>query len=131
MTMAEHRTLAPDLVLTGGRVLTMDARNSEAQALAIRDGRIVAVGANDDVLRLAGDGTEVVDLDGRTALPGLTDCHVHLASDAGRSVNSAECRDFYDTSIASVADLVDRLREQAQQVPPGAWVVGRGSPLQD
>ena len=50
--MAERGALAPDLVLTGGRVLTMDARNSEAQAVAIRDGRIVAVGADDDVLRL-------------------------------------------------------------------------------
>jgi predicted amidohydrolase YtcJ len=129
--MAERGALAPDLVLTGGRVLTMDPRNSEAQALAMRDGRIVAVGADDDVLRLAGDGTEVIDLDGRPALPGLTDCHVHLASDAGRSVNAAECRDFYDPSIRTVPDLIDRLREQAQNTAPGQWVVGRGSPLQD
>ena len=129
--MAERGTLAPDLVLTGGRVLTMDARNSVAEAVAIRDGRIVAVGADDDVLRLAGGGTEVIDLDGRPTLPGLTDCHVHLASDAGRGVSSAECRDFYDPTIRTIPDLVDRLREQAQNTPPGQWVVGRGSPLQD
>src|SRR5579884_889666 len=129
--MAERGRLAPDLVLTGGRVLTMDAQNSVAQAVAIRDGRILAVGADDDVLRLAGDGTEVIDLDGRPTLPGLTDCHVHLASDAGRAVNAAECRDFYDPSIRTVPDILDRLREQAQNTPPGQWVVGRGSPLQD
>ncbi len=129
--MTERGALAPDLILARGRVLTMDASNSVAQAVAIRDGRIVAVGSDDAVLPLAGAGTELIDLGGRTALPGLTDCHVHLASDAGRAVGAVECRDFYDPSITSVADLLERLRERAESTPPGAWLGGRGSPQQD
>jgi predicted amidohydrolase YtcJ len=129
--MAERGALAPDLVLARGRVLTMDVNDSVAQAVAIRDGRIVAVGSDDEVLRLASSGTEVIDLDGRTALPGLTDCHVHLASDAGRGVAAAECRDFYDPAVSSVVDVVTRLHEWSESTPPGQWVIGRGSPLQD
>jgi predicted amidohydrolase YtcJ len=129
--MAERGSLAPDLVLARGRVLTMDAANSVAQAVAIRDGRIVAVGSDDDVLRLASSGTELIDLDGRTALPGLTDCHVHLASDAGRGVAAAEVRDFYDPEIRSIPDLLTRVHEWSESTPPGQWIVGRGSPLQD
>lgn len=124
---------AADLVLRGGRLLTMVNRpaDAEAEALAVRNGRIVAVGTNRDIERLVDSTTDVVDLEGRYALPGLADCHVHLASDAGRTADSVECRDFYDPGIRTVEDLLDRLRERAASVPPGGWVIGRGSPLQD
>ena len=92
--MAVHHALAADLLLINGRVLTMDVHDSVAQAVAVRDGKIVAVGTNAEVELLAGASTQVIDLDGRTALPGLTDCHVHLASDSSRSVESVECRDL-------------------------------------
>lgn len=129
--MSVPESLAPDLLLLNGRLLTMDARNSVAQALAIKDGKIVAVGSDADVAALAGPSTSVVDLDGRPTLPGLTDCHVHLASDAVRAVDSVECRDLYDPTIASVGDIASRFGEWAQSAPPGQWIVGRGSPLQD
>ncbi|MGH8055776.1 MAG: amidohydrolase, partial [Candidatus Entotheonellia bacterium] len=65
------------------------------------------------------------------AMPGLTDCHVHLASDSSRAVESVECRDLYDPSIDSVAAIVSRLRQWASATPPGQWLVARGSPLAD
>ncbi|MEE9149578.1 MAG: amidohydrolase [Candidatus Tectomicrobia bacterium] len=129
--MAVHQALAADLLLINGRLLTMDAHHTVAQAVAVKDGKIVLVGANAEVESLAGAATRVIDLDGRTALPGLTDCHVHLASDSSRSVDSVECRDFYDPSVDSVAALVSRLKQWATSTPPGRWIVARGSPLAD
>jgi predicted amidohydrolase YtcJ len=129
--MAVHHALAADLLLINGRVLTMDVHNSVAQAVAVRDGKIVAVGTNAEVEPLAGASTQVIDLDGRTAMPGLTDCHVHLASDSSRSVESVECRDLYDPSIDSVEALVTRMGQWAASTPPGQWIVARGSPLAD
>jgi predicted amidohydrolase YtcJ len=129
--MAVHHPLAADLLLLNGRVLTMDAHNSVTQAVAIRDGKIVAVGANAEVEPLAGASTQVIDLDSRTAMPGLTDCHVHLASDSSRAVESVECRDLYDASIDSVEALVTRIEQWVASTPSGQWIVARGSPLAD
>jgi predicted amidohydrolase YtcJ len=129
--MAVHQALAADLLLINGRVLTMDVHNSVAQAVAVRDGKIVAVGTNTEVELLAGASAQVIDLDGRTAMPGLTDCHVHLASDSSRSVESVECRDLYDPGIDSVEALVTRMGQWAASTPPGQWIVARGSPLAD
>src|SRR5438093_699899 len=129
--MAVHHALAADLLLINGRVLTMDAHDAVVQAVAVRDGKIVAVGATAEVEPLAGASTQVIDLDGRTAMPGLTDCHVHLASDSSRSVESVECRDLYDASMDSVEALVARIEQWAVSTPPGQWIVARGSPLAD
>lgn len=129
--MNPRDVLAPDLLLVNGRILTMDARNAVAEAVAVRDGKIVAVGSTREVEPLAGASTRVIDLDGRTALPGLTDCHVHLASDASRAVEAVECRDLYDPGITSVAAIVSRIRQWAGATPPGQWIIARGSPLAD
>jgi predicted amidohydrolase YtcJ len=129
--MATHHALVADLLLINGRVLTMDAHDTVAQAVAVRDGKIVAVGATAEVESLAGASTQVIDLDGRTAMPGLTDCHVHLASDSSRAVESVECRDLYDASMDSVEALMTRIGQWAASTPPGEWIVARGSPLAD
>ncbi|MGN6681240.1 MAG: amidohydrolase family protein, partial [Streptosporangiaceae bacterium] len=71
-----------DLVLRGGAVYTVDAARSWAQAVAVRDGALLAVGTNEQVAAVTGAGTKVVDLDGRMVLPGFIDAHVH-ASAAG------------------------------------------------
>lgn len=128
--MAGSQPLSADLILTNGRVLTMDGANRVAQAVAIRDGKILAVGTNTEIEALAGSGTEGVNLQGRPVLPGLADIHVHLASDAGQA-RAVEARDFFDPSIRSVADIQARIREYAAQTPPGEWIVARGSPMQD
>src|SRR5262245_21459998 len=129
--MAVQHALAADLLLVNGRILTMDGHNSVAQAVAVRDGKIVVVGANAEVEALAGVSTRVLDLDGRTAMPGLTDCHVHLASDSSRAAESVECRDLYDASMDSVEALMARIAQWATSPPPGEWIVARGSPLAD
>ncbi len=129
--MALHDARAADLLLINGRVLTMDTHDTVAQAVAVKDGKIVAVGSNAEIEPLVGASTQVIDLDGRTAMPGLTDCHVHLASDSSRSAESVECRDLYDPSLDSVAAIISRLRQWAASTPPGQWIVARGSPLAD
>jgi len=109
----------------------MDGADRVAQALAIRDGLVVALGSSREVAALAGAATETVDLRGRTALPGLADVHVHLASDASRGADAVEARDFFDPSIRSTADIQAAIRERASQTLPGEWIVARGSPMQD
>ena len=69
---------AADLVLTGGRVVTVDAANTEGEAIAVRDGRMLAVGSAVDIEAYIGSDTEVVDLDGRMAIPGFIEGHGHF-----------------------------------------------------
>ena len=68
---------APDLILVHGKILTVDAKDSIAQAVAIRQGKIIAVGSDKKILQLAGSKARVIDLHGRTATPGLIDSHAH------------------------------------------------------
>src|ERR1035437_8989118 len=68
---------APDTILLDGKIVTADERNTIHQALAVRDGRIVALGKSAAIKRLAGRQTRVVDLGGRTVIPGLIDSHMH------------------------------------------------------
>lgn len=68
-----------DLILRGGAIITLDERDSEAQALAVRGSTIVRIGSDQDVMRLAGPKTHVIDLDGRAVIPGINDSHLHGA----------------------------------------------------
>src|SRR5436309_13023849 len=129
--MTIHDVLAADLLLVNGRVLTMDEHDAVHEAVAVRDGKIVAVGSTRGLEPLAGAATRIIDLDGRTAMPGLADCHVHLASDASRAVDAVECRDRYDPLIDSVRAIESRIRRWATATAPGQWIVARGSPLAD
>ncbi|MCH8228613.1 MAG: amidohydrolase, partial [Proteobacteria bacterium] len=74
---SEPAAAVADLVLLNGGIYTVDADRSWAQAAAVRDGLIVAVGSNEEIQALAGDSTRVIDLDGRMALPGFHDATVH------------------------------------------------------
>lgn len=129
--MAEHAVWRPDLILTNGRILTMDAADTRAEAIAVKDDRILAVGTTDEIAELAGPRTERIDLRGRTALPGLADIHVHLASDASRKADAVEARDFYVPSIRSILDIQEVIASKSAQTPPGEWLTVLGSPMQD
>ena len=105
---------AADLVLLHGKIVTVDDRFSLAQALAIRGERIVAVGSDAEVRTLAGPTTRVVDLGGRTVIPGLIDGHLHNAG-GGPGVNLAEVR--------SMADLLAAVEREAKLAHPGELIV--------
>lgn len=122
--------LSPDMVLVNGKVYTADATDSEAEAVAVWRGRIGAVGSTSDILALKDRRTQVIDLKGRTCLPGLTDPHVHFADGGASMMNRVDCRDFY-SNVRSIPQIVEKIREQAKQQPPGTWVVAHGSPMQD
>ncbi len=109
-----------EVILTGGRIRTLDGADRVVQALAIRDGRIVATGADDEITPLAGAGTRRVTLGGATVIPGLIDPHNHMLSTGEllRSVQLYDCR--------SIDDILARVRERVEAAPPGTWVVGRG-----
>src|SRR5262245_47826764 len=122
--------IAADLILTNGRVLTADATDSQAEAVAIKMGRILAVGSGDDIKSLRGSRTEVIDLKGRTAIPGLTDPHVHLADGGAAALYRTDMRDF-STNVRSIDHILEIVRAQAREVAPGTWIIGTGSPMQD
>ena len=125
-----HSAVAPDLILANGRVITADANNRTFEAVAVKTGRILAVGNSSDMLDLRGARTEVIDLKGRTVIPGLTDPHVHLADDGAASLNKIDVRDF-GTNVRSIPHILEVVRAQTREVPPGSWIVGTGSPMQD
>ncbi len=112
-----------DLILTNGNVITMDGNDTRASAVAARFGRIVKVGADQDIASLADSQTRVVNLNGKTVLPGFIDTHNHL-SFYGYLVSSVDCR--AGSGVASIDDIIDRLRAEASKTPPGQWVKGWG-----
>jgi predicted amidohydrolase YtcJ len=106
-----------EVILRNGRIATLDARRPAAQAVAVRDGKFVAVGTDDEVLRLRDNRTQVIDAGGRTIIPGLYDSHLHLIR-GGLNYNM-ELR--WD-GVPSLADALTMLREQARRTPPPQWV---------
>ena len=110
-----------DLVLLNGHVLTVDARDSVAQALAVRDGRVFAVGSNRSIRALIGPGTTVIDLRGRTATPGLIDAHAHISSGGLAAVTSVNLG-----GARSIGEVVALLAARAKTLAPGAWLLGSG-----
>ncbi|QXJ20997.1 amidohydrolase [Actinomadura graeca] len=115
---------SPDLVLLDGEVLTADARFSVAQAVAITGGKITAVGSTDDIRALADARTQVVDLRGRTALPGINDSHLHgCAFGFNRPPLALE---LGYPAVRSIADIVAAVKEAASRTPEGQWIRGNG-----
>ena len=108
-------------VLFNGKIVTADERGSVHQALAIRDGRIVALGKSAAVKKLAGPDTRVIDLGGRTVIPGLIDSHMHSIR-AALSF-STEVHWF---GLGSIDEAVARVRDAARSAKPGAWLVVAG-----
>lgn len=108
-----------DLILRNGKIITVDSRSSIAQAIAIRGDRIAAVGTEAIVLRLRGPKTKIIDVEGRTVMPGLIDSHTH-ALDA-----SLYEFDHEIPAMATIADVLAHIRQRAAIVPMGEWIVLR------
>lgn len=110
------------LIFTGGRVHTVNPRNDVAEAVAVGGGRILAVGSGLAVRALRRAGTRVVELRGRSLLPGFTDAHAHLAS-LGIAMTAIDCK---APGMQSIAALQEAVRERAAAQPRGTWIRGRG-----
>src|SRR5688572_3923936 len=118
MLAAPARAQQPDTILVNGKVVTVDAAFSIQEALAVRDGRIIAVGRSADIRKLAGQGTRTIDLRGRTVIPGLIDSHLHATRAALSFATEVNW-----IGATSLADALSRLRRAAQAAAPGSWLV--------
>ena len=110
----------PDLILHNARIYTVDASRPTAEAIAIRGDRIARVGANSEVLALRGSATRVIDVSGRTIVPGLQDAHGHFTG-LGASMQSIDLR-----GTTTYEQVVGMVRQRAATARPGEWIVGRG-----
>ena len=111
----------PDLILLNGKILTVDAKDSVVEAVAIAKGKIVAVGSSAEIQRRAGSATQVVDLHGLTATPGLIDTHGHFAASGVDELFSVVLND-----AQRVSDVQAKIRAKVAQLKPGEWLVGAG-----
>jgi len=115
------RAQPADAIYAGGPILTMRGANPEyAEALAVRDGKILAVGRKADVGKVAGAVTRQIDLGGHTLLPGFIDTHGHMVY-FGKNLVDADLFGSRD-----VPDLIARLKDHTAKVPAGGWIVGFG-----
>ncbi|MEM1227801.1 MAG: amidohydrolase [Planctomycetota bacterium] len=126
-TFAAEEIFTADTILVGGHIYTNVERQPSAEACAIADGRFVRVGDRHSVEELRGETTKVIDLDGRTVIPGLNDSHLHAVR-GGRFYN-LELR--WD-GVKSLKQGLEMIREQAARTPKGQWVrvIGGWSPYQ-
>lgn len=106
-----------ETVLLDGKIVTLDAGERMAEAVAVRDGRLLAVGSNAEVERCIGPDTKVLRLEGRTVLPGLIETHCHAIG-----VGQGELEQRY-VELSSIAEIQDWIRRQAAETPAGQWLV--------
>jgi predicted amidohydrolase YtcJ len=109
-----------DLALIDGKILTMNKSQPSAEAVAIKNSRIVKVGTTDEISHLIGKNTKIVYLDWRTVVPGFIDTHIHVA-DFGRFLLWMNL-----TSVGSIAQMLNMLSQRLEKTLEGKWVVGRG-----
>lgn len=116
-----------DLILTDAKIAVMDGNNTKMEAMAVKDGKVLATGTNQDILKLKSPQTKVIDAKGKTVIPGLNDSHLHLTR-GGRFFN-AELR--WD-GVKSLKTALELLKKQAEITPKGQWVrvIGGWSPFQ-
>jgi predicted amidohydrolase YtcJ len=112
---------SPDIALVNGKIITLDERSTIAEALAVRDGTIIAVGRSADIRGLAGPATRIIDLGGRTVIPGLIDSHMH-------AIRAAL---FYATEVnwigaRSIPEAMERIAAAARAARPGQWIIVAG-----
>ena len=112
---------APDIILNNGKIITVDARFSIAQAVAVQDEQIVAVGTNEEITALAGPDTTMIDLKGRSVIPGLIDNHGHMMEEG--PLWQLELR---LDGIETRAEALRMIGDQAKALGPGAWVFTLG-----
>ncbi|MFN8060418.1 MAG: amidohydrolase [Vicinamibacterales bacterium] len=116
----------PDSIYVNGTIITMDAQSRTVDAVAVAGGRITAVGTQADVRKLAQATTRVIDLQGRTMLPGFIDAHSHFPGSGMAALYTVNLSSPPLGAIGSVSDIVAALRSRAAQTPKGQWIRGGG-----
>src|SRR5690606_33571286 len=106
-----------DIIITNGKISTLDSKNTEVQAVAVSGNKILKTGTNAQILKLKGTNTKVINANGSRVIPGLFDSHMHVIR-GGRFYNS-ELR--WD-GLTSLKKALEMLKEQAQRTPKGQWV---------
>jgi predicted amidohydrolase YtcJ len=124
--------MTADMVLTNGKIVTMDAAGTTVEAVAFNGEHIVARGAGSDIDALIGDTTQVIDLKGRVALPGFIDTHIHLDCTATHTKLAGSCH-IPPVEYVGVSDGGDTreailawVRDEAARTPKGQWIIGQG-----
>jgi predicted amidohydrolase YtcJ len=112
--------LVPQIILYNGILVTQSTAHAHAQAVAVGNGKILALGQDEDVLNLAGPDTEKIDLDGRLVVPGFIDTHIHFYEWALKR-QGVKLDD-----LTHLEELLARVREAADSRPPGQWIIGQG-----
>jgi predicted amidohydrolase YtcJ len=112
--------MTADLVLIGGNVLTMNSAQPTAEAVAIKNDKIVHVGTTEEMNSWIGKKTKIIDLKGGTIVPGLIDTHIHVA-DFGKFLTWIALKD-----VQSIEEMQGRIRKRAQKISEGRWIIGHG-----
>ena len=107
---------AADLVVVNGKILTVDGRFTKAEAMAVRDGVFMAVGSDEEIRSLIGEATRVIDVEGRTVVPGLIESHVHATGVARGDLTAPFIQ------LGSIAEIQDWVRRQAERLPRDTWI---------
>ena len=110
--------LPPDLILHGGKIITLDRSSRLAQAISVRSGQVAAVGDDAALLKDAAPTTQLIDLEGRSVLPGLFDAHPHADREGLKARGGIPI-----AGLHSVADIVEVVKQAAQTTPAGEWIV--------
>jgi predicted amidohydrolase YtcJ len=113
-----------DLVLRGGKVITVDQQDRMASAVAVVGNRIVAVGTDQEIGQMVGSRTQIIELKGRALLPGFIDSHSHVE---GLATSEHFLVPIQAPPLKDAAEIIAKLKERAAQVPPGTWIVGQGT----
>ena len=114
--MENHvESFAADLILVNGKIVTVDEDFRITEAIAVNNGRILAVGISEDIEKWKGDQTDVIDLEDRMVLPGLIDSHLHMVN-TGISFSLINCR---TPPMESIANILAAVKEKVSEVNPG------------
>src|SRR5215217_4741831 len=111
-----------DLIALNARVYTMQPAAPKAEAFAVRNGRIIAVGSNDSISGLRGKSTELLDARGMTVVPGFIDCHLH--ADGETLLYEVLVGNPFEAEFVTIDSIVAKLKQRAAKTPPGQWVEG-------
>ena len=121
MSEIAFSTAQADIVFVNGKIVTINSNDDIAEALSIRHNRILRVGARAYVEKTVGPETKVIDLNGRTLIPGFVENHIHMTNSPQRLW--ADCS---YASCPSVADIAEKIAQRARAAKPGEWILGRG-----